>query len=787
MIVQPEDRRFRVRVGDFLLINDRIAFYVEDGTSSDGYDRFGGEILAIDRVGEDGRPMGLSQYNETIFSLSNETVRPESVTVMSDGSEGGEAVIRVAGHLAPLPFLDGSLGALFPREYGLPVLIDYVLKPQAETMLVRLTLVNETSDALNFQFDEIHGFFHDNRSQLVTSEFGFVAPKGEVAHVAFDGGEWGFAWRSPNGPLYFSLEQSGYNMFNGPGFQVEPCAVATRDHAEIIAGGPYLDGLREAVRRADGDDSYRAVTGTVVDGAGQPVPDAWVIEHDGQGALLSRTKTDAAGAFIIHAPSASVTLVPYMQGFPSHAGTGLAADASDITLSFAAHGFVHVSASDPDDARALPVRVQVLPADEPEALPSSWGVTQERRGRLHQFDAIDGEATLRVPPGQHRVIVSRGYEYEIVDTTVTVTAGETTDVVAELVRSVDSTGWMCTDLHVHTFYSVDSDDSLQRKVSASAAEGLEITTISDHDWVTDPAPMVTALGLAPWMAGLTSLELTTFSWGHFGVVPISERTDASDNGAVDWTGKNPAEVFDMVDALPEKPALVVNHPRSSGFEGYFSATGYDREKGTGRADLWSDNFDLIEACNGSAFEDNRDDAVADWFSFLEHGRDIWAVGSSDNHHLVSGPVGYPRTCLYLGHDDPSKVDPDTVRDVLLSGAAVVGGGIFMTVEGPGGERPGQTRTGAGSSATFTVSVQAPSWVSATTLETIVNGETVDSTALLPIGDGPGQAFLQTVEVPVDATRARSWVVFHAKGDGSLDPIHPGRKPFAFSNPVFLVP
>jgi hypothetical protein len=40
---------------------------------------------------------------------------------------------------------------------------------------------------------------------------------------------------------------------------------------------------------------------------------------------------------------------------------------------------------------------------------------------------------------------------------------------------------------------------------------------------------------------------------------------------------------------------------------------------------------------------------------------------------------------------------------------------------------------------------------------------------------------------VDAAAPRNWVVFHAKGEGDLAPLHPGRKPFAVSNAVFLSP
>jgi hypothetical protein len=43
-----------------------------------------------------------------------------------------------------------------------------------------------------------------------------------------------------------------------------------------------------------------------------------------------------------------------------------------------------------------------------------------------------------------------------------------------------------------------------------------------------------------------------------------------------------------------------------------------------------------------------------------------------------------------------------------------------------------------------------------------------------------------VEVTPTAGRALHWVVFHAKAEGiDLAPLHPGRRPFAVSNPIFF--
>jgi hypothetical protein len=382
------------------------------------------------------------------------------------------------------------------------------------------------------------------------------------------------------------------------------------------------------------------------------------------------------------------------------------------------------------------------------------------------------------------VIVSRGYEFELHDETVTVAAGETATVTAVLEHSVDSTGVMCADFHIHSHMSQDSSDPVEYKVRGAVADGLDIPVSSEHEWVVDFGPVVEQLGLADWAFGMPSAELSTWKFGHFGVVPLDPRPNALNNGAIDWVAKTPTEIFADVHSLPENPALIVNHPRG-GFTGYFSAMALDRETGQGRHELWSDDFDALEVFNDSDFESNRDDSVADWFSLLNNGWKIAAVGSSDSHHLRTSPVGYARTCMQFGHDDPRQLTAGDVRDVMLAGRSVACGGLMMTVAGPGGEQPGATLSVNGSAADFTVTVQAPSWITGESLETIVNGETVSTEALLPLGADTANRYVNVVSVPIDASRESSWVVFHAKGEGDLEPLHPGRRPFAVSNPIFL--
>jgi hypothetical protein len=789
---QPAHGRQRVETGDFVLVNDRIAVVIEDKGLSDGYGRFGGEILAIDKVGPDGKPMGLSKFNETLMGLAFDTIVPTSVSVLKDGGDGKEAVVRVTGPMKTIPFMAESLKALYPNVYESQFAFDYVLTPGSPALTIRYGVINATDEDYDFGLnragsEEFFGFFQTSQSQLVTPEAAYGKPKNTTEWAGFDGGDWGFAWRTVSKPaMSYGISQSGFHLFTGEGFVAPACQRTMLDRVQIIAGGPDYDGLREVVREVDKAPAWRAIKGTLKDAKGNPIVGAWIHGLDAAGGYLTRARTGADGGFMVHGPpGAPMRIVPHKQGYPAHEGVEVAATAADATLTFAPEATLRVTAVDPVGKKPVPVRVQVIPKVAPVDTPDAWGVREEVNGRLWQEFMVTGEANLPVPPGEHRVIISRGYEWELFDETFTAKAGEVTEVNAELVHSVDSAGVMCADFHIHSIHSADSDDPIVHKVKGAIADGLDIPISSEHEWVVDFGPVVKDLKLTDWAFGMASEELTTFTWGHFGVVPITPRDGQVNHGAVEWIGKKPAEVFSTVHALPEKPVLIVNHPRGDGFGGYFSAARYQRDTNTGDAVLWNDQFEAIEVFNDSDFESNRKDTVADWFAFLNLGKKMVAVGSSDSHQLRTSPIGYPRTCLWFGHDDPNKLTPTLVRDAVASGSAVVSGGLYMTVAGPGGERPGQTVKVPAGGADFTVTVQTPSWMGEASLETIVNGKTVSTSPLTPSGPGPARRSTATVKVQLDPAAKVNWVVFHAKGEGDLSPLHPGRKPFAVSNAVFL--
>ena len=785
-IVQPDNARNKVRVNDFVLANDKIAVYIEAEGESDGYNPLGGDVLGLETIGLDGRPTGVSQYNETLVMLARQTVQPEKVSVLADGSDGKAAIVRVSGKLVNVPFLDTFAG-LIPDEYGFPAALDYVLEPGAARVLVRFNLVNTRTDPVDFTNKQYFGFFQANRSQVFTESRGFDEPKGESDWVAFDSRKSAFLVHAVGSKLRPEIGISGFQLYSVKGLALDACATKTVDYVEMVVGAPGIDGVLEAKRATYAEPAWREIRGTLKETGGGPLADALVHATAADGRYLSRAVTDGAGAYVLHVPPGEALITPTLKGWVIPAATPAPAGVPTVDLSLPKRATIEIIVKDATTSEPLPARVQVIPSTKIASAPAAFGIKDEDiNGRLWSDFAITGTLQLPVPPGQYRVVVTRGYEYELFDSPAIATEGTTTTLTAALLHSVESNGVMCADFHIHSHFSADSDDEPELKVRGAVGDGLEIPVSSEHEWIIDFQPIIQRLGLAKWAYGFPSEELTTFAWGHFGIIPIRQNPDAVNNGAAPWIGKKPPEFFRSVNAREERPVLIVNHPTGAAFQGYFSASSFDRATAKGSDELWSDEFTALEIFSNNDFEEVRDTAGADWFALLNAGKTYWATGASDSHHERSSPVGWPRTCLTFGHDDPTKLSAEIVRDVLRVGAATISGGLMMTVAGPDAIGPG----GMSTKGAYKVTVQCPGWLSASSLEVIVDGLTTQTLPLTPLaGPGPGKKYELTVDVqPPAQSKPRHWVVFHAKsGAADLAPLHPGKKAFAFSNPIFFGP
>ena len=789
--------------GDFVLANDRVAMVVEDIGPSDLYDPWGGRPVGITQV-QDGALVAPNNFGEFFVLLGRQTVFTTSVSVINDGTDGQPAVIRASGMPKALPFYENLVGPLLRADYSdIPTAIEYELAPDADHVDIYMVYNSPRLEDTEVSV-VLHGFMYTNRSPTFAPGLGFATAGEELPMLGFiDDDATSYGYSIPGEDLGVGISASGFTSNFADPFDIPACAQTRRHYARITIGGPGVDGLLQAAARVEGQ-TLRAISGTVNDASGAPLAGVRVhatevgATSDG---YLTRAMSDQTGAFRLHVPESSeVELTTWRRGHEVVGPVAVGSASEGIQLTVPDTGLVHVQTVDDDSSQPLPVRIQLLPVGQsvPE-LPGHYGETTAGNGRLHVEFAMDGETTMRAPPGEWEVIVSRGYEYDIHREVVTVVANQTVDVQARLAHVVDTTGQQCADFHIHTHRSADSGDRARMTLMSAVADGLEIPVRTDHEYVDDFQPLIEELGLEAWAYGVRSIEMTSFqTWGHMGVFPLREDPTAVNGGAPRWQRYPtleqpevpvetllPPEVFGQIRARPEQPAIIINHPRGS--TNYFTISGYDAATGEVRfPQYWDDQFRLVEVFNSSSWPSRRDSTVADWLSFLDQGRRVFAVGSSDTHGVRGKPVGYARTCLYLGTDDPRQLTPESIRDATQEGRSSISGGIYMhaSVAGAG---PGQDAVGVPASTQVSVRVEAPSWIAVDWVEVVVDGEVVDTIAVLPGDADPGNPAIRyqsDIDIQV-APGAGSYVIVAAWGDSNLDPVHPGRQPFAVSNPIFL--
>jgi hypothetical protein len=784
---------------DFVLANDKVAIVIEDVGDSDLYDPWGGRPVGLARV-ENGALVEPANFGELFLLTGRSSVLTDSVSVIADGSDGGPAIVRARGKLHPIPFFEAIIAVVYNEAWlDVDAAIDYELAPGAEHVDIRYRFNSPRLDSERLP-SVAHAFMYTKRTPIFQPGRGFddsnLAGSPFIALVDEQATSWAYI-PGDGAPFGTSLSVSGFVGSFSAGFDMPACGQLDRLHGQIVIGGRGVDGAQAAVARLRGD-AQRVITGTVTRTGSGPAAGISVHAIDSADNYLTRATTDGSGQFTLHVPAAAaVRLDAVRVGEPIvslDVGTGTTG-----AIALPQLATIHVTAV--EGITAVPVRVQVVPnSGSIVAIPSRYGERGLPSGRLEVAFAVTGDTTIAVPAGTWDVIVSRGYEYELFEQTVTVAAGGSANVDAIMDRSVATTNTQCADFHIHTWLSNDSGDDSLVKVAQGVADGLELPVRSDHEFVADFKAEIAQLGVGSFAAGFGSIELTSMEiWGHMGVFPLNPDPAAVNGGAPLWQSfptatdptrefatLSPPVVFDAVRARPESPLVIINHPR--GGANYFDYVGYDPATGLAdQAEEFDTKFTLVEVFNDSDWVANRSVNVEDWLGLLRSGRKVFAVGSSDSHGLTGSPIGYPRTCLALGTDDPAALTANQVRDTLGAGHAAVSGGIFVTTK-LGNANPGDTVTGAGSPMQLDVTVRAATWIDVDEIEVIVDGVTVDTITIVPADADPNDATIRySKQIAIQTAATGGYVIVAAYGDGDLEPVHPGRKPFGVTNPIFVVP
>lgn len=432
---------------------------------------------------------------------------------------------------------------------------------------------------------------------------------------------------------------------------------------------------------------------------------------------------------------------------------------------------------DEHDASLLPARVTLVGQGgaKPMLLFATPAATAARDGVLY----LDGEATVELPRGTYACFATRGNEWSLASSAVTLGASPAS-VELTLRREVDTSGFVACDTHLHTLqFSGHGDASALERQVTLAGEGVELAVATDHNHQTDYGVFQRELGLQRWFTPVVGNEVTT-DIGHFNGFPFDP--------AMPRAPFRSRDIVTIVQGMRELGAQVVilNHPRwPSATDSPFGHHHLDRL--TGRFDPPLElPVDATEMVNSTTEELDALALFRDWFALLNRGVRIFAVGSSDSH-TVGEPVGQGRTWVPSATDEAAAIDVSASCAAIREGRTSIGLGIFATALVDGRPAMGLTFDRSSNLAPFAfdLRVQAPSWIHPRKVTVFANGR---AEATFELERTQGKAFDRTlrVEVPL-AARNDAWIVAVVEGEALDTPPWPSLNKYtlAATNPMFI--
>lgn len=525
--------------------------------------------------------------------------------------------------------------------------------------------------------------------------------------------------------------------------------------------------------------------------------------------VVTHATTDAAGNYSLSVAPGSYTVAANVEGSPFETNAGTP---PEHAVSVTAYGTTTQNMAIPGTSSLVvnvvdesndpsPAKITVVgfdPSPIPRNTQSIFGLININTALFRDFGPdnvpfglsrayfIDQGGTLGpVPfePGSYRIVVSRGHEFSVSTHDVTLTAGNTTTVNAQVARVIDSTGFVSADFHIHSIDSPDSEVGRTDRVRTILAEGLDFVTPSDHDIRTDFQPVIDALGATALLGTATSAEITSFDYGHFNAWPMTIDPTKVNGGSVDHGGAapagqdfpsfgnynlTPAQIVAAAQADPGQNTVQLNHIHShfgiDGNSGLAIDTGVVPPQSPPSAvmgparrldpsipNYFDAGYDAMEVWIG----DDRahiytyflGQNAGDWFNLLNQGILRTGVSDSDTHGKVIVQVGSPRNFVASPSDDPADLSglAETLSANVNDGRSVGSNAPFVRITAEADSTAQTAGLALGlptliattdGNVEVTVEVQSPLWGEFDTIELYVNSTTTRTSSNKESGNGP---------------------------------------------------
>ena len=399
---------------------------------------------------------------------------------------------------------------------------------------------------------------------------------------------------------------------------------------------------------------------------------------------------------------------------------------------------------------------------------------------------------LELPAGTYRASASRGPEYSIDARDLRVLAGESKSLAFTIDRVIDRPDLVSMDSHLHTLES-DGAVSVEDKIRALVAAGIDLAIATDHNRPVDYQPVVERLGVQHELMVAVGTEVTVPERLDYNSYPMSVQPAKHNNGALDplSTDRDLGALFRASRARDPHVILQVNHPRSWQFD-YFNWHGLDPDSAAFATEGFDLSFDVLEVVNGAEYDraDNRA-VLNDWFNLLRRGYFRPLVGTSDSHEIDQDEPGYSRTWIYHGEAAPAQVNLERLMAQIRAGRSFASNGPLLDLAVAGRYGPGEMFSSRDERVRVIVDVRSAPWIETDRVRLYINGEPED-VPLSVVARAPVLHRRGEVELRL-ATDA--FLVAEATGTTDLSPLVQRRvgpdgsetvvTPYALTNPVFV--
>lgn len=759
------------QVGDWKLYNDKVAFVIHGVGLSRSFSGATGHLIDAAPLTADGK--ATTDRLEEVFSGFGviRVVRATKIEVLEPGGVDARAVIRVTGEDTGIPPVDALLRS---APFDGKIEVDYILKPSATHVEIILRLLGGDRLADQQMGD---GLLLGDSTRLVADVVGFGVDKAERKPLKWFGavGEGVSYLISPSDPsssLQIPITQAAvFPAFGGLAASDETKSEYAR---MFFVGKGSLEEVLSAWHTQSSTTGLKTISGKVT-GLDDLTKADIILNDKATNAAVSHMHPDDTGAFSFRVPDGQYELLVNAPGRKSLKLD--AAFSANNAPTFAAGAALKLTikekALDGSVGGFVPVRVELRG-------PSFIRVSQTKDGQV-----------IPVPPGEYDVTVSRGLAYEVWKKKLNFQPTDGKSVTLEetvtLEKVIDTSGYVGADMHLHATPSIDSELSLEERISDVVAEGLQFAVATDHDRFTDYSPVVEKLQVGRWVRTAIGQEVSPSVY-HFNIYPLAQLpTNEPRYFGPEWaiyedrrykTSLDGPAIWSAVRKAYQIPIVQINHPRSN--QAFLNRVNYDRTKGLSAVDkkLFDDNWDVIEIYNGGGRDRFLNENMLDWFSLLNQNQQKTGVGNSDSHSAGSRP-GMPRTLIASPTQKGEDIKVNDVTQALKESRAIIWAGPFLRVQTDKKEGPGARVTGT--KMTLDIEVTAPSWIPVAYVKVYANG------ALLKKYDVPASTdrvrFKQSLEVT--PTKDTWYVVLAGDDEKAMTEVYQGRKPVSMTNPIYL--